>query len=121
MPAAPAASLGFSIDPTSQDVFPLRSLPDRVPCGRSGKKRHVSWGWRQAKDGSRAADGTIVRMPILRIGGTTYTSTEAFTWWCRRLTSTAVAAISGDSSGDPSHRRKSAEATDRQLDAAGFR
>ena len=70
--------------------------------------------WRWAKYGSRAADGTLVRLQTWRIGGRCVTSADAI--------QSFVAALSGTADpGQAVAATRTAEAVERELDAAGIR
>src|SRR4051794_24773631 len=76
----------FRIELATQTVFPLAELPNHAPARRGGRPLNIATGFRWAKDGARAADGTRVRLPIIQIAGTKCTSIEAFQWFCEHLT-----------------------------------
>src|SRR4051794_40021638 len=79
-----ASPVGYAIDPTAEEVFPLADLPANVPVRRGGRPLHKSIGFRWAK-GMRAADGANVALPTVTIGGAMFTSRQAFAWWVARL------------------------------------
>jgi hypothetical protein len=86
MSLASALVSAFRIDLSTQTTFPLSDLRKHVPPRRGGKPLNIATGFRWAKDGARAADGTRVRLPIIQIGGTKCTSLEALQWFCDQLT-----------------------------------
>ena len=106
----------FSIDLVAQNVFPLGDLPKHAPKRRGNKTLNKSTGFRWAKDGRKAADGSIVKLPTIRVAGSLCTSTEAFQAWCERL------SVGGGEPASPrttSARRRAVEAADRELEKLG--
>jgi hypothetical protein len=111
----------FRIDLATQVVFPLAELPNHAPRRRGGKRLNVATAFRWAKDGVRAKDGTLVRLPIIQVAGTKCTSIEAFQWFCDRL------SAGGDSTppepaatqGGSLARCRELEKVDRELDRMG--
>src|SRR4051812_48707200 len=59
------------IDSRSESLFTLTEVPEHVPKAR-GRRIHTSTIWRWTKRGIRG-----VKLETIRIGGRTYTSTEA--------------------------------------------
>jgi hypothetical protein len=93
-PSSPTPA--FRIDLASQRVFPLAELPNHVPPRRGGKPLHVATAFRWAKQGVRGQDGTLVRLPTLRVAGTKCTSLEALQWFCERLGANGTPGLSSD-------------------------
>jgi hypothetical protein len=110
----------FLIVLADQMVFALAELPKHVPLRRGGKKLHSATGFRWAKHGLPARDGSIVKLPTIQVAGTKCTSIEAFQWFCDRLS--GAAAPSGRAPGPraAAARRRAQEATDRALDRLGL-
>lgn len=76
----------YLIDPTRECLIALASLGAWYEK-RTGRKLHrtVPYGWRHR--GVKRADGTIVRLPTVRLGGTYFTSEQAIAWWTAALAS----------------------------------
>jgi hypothetical protein len=105
----------FVIDLATQTIFALSEYPDYAPR-RRGRKQHVATGYRLAKDGSRAVDGSKVLLPTLRLAGVRYTSVEALQWFAERLSRRP---------GHPTPQsrqesRKAADLAARELDRIGI-
>lgn len=60
------------IDTASETLVPVNEVPRLLPCRSTGKKIHISAIYRWAQRGIRG-----VRLDVVRIGGTSYTSREA--------------------------------------------
>jgi len=69
------------IDTASETLIPLREVPRLLPCRPNGKTIHISAVYRWAQRGVRR-----VRLEVLRIGGTTYTTREALQRFAEHLT-----------------------------------
>ena len=60
------------IDLATEDLIPTLDIPLRLPPRTSGRRIHPSTVYRWIQRGVRG-----VRLEVIRIGGTTYTSVEA--------------------------------------------
>lgn len=70
----------YQVDPNRDRLIAMARLVEWYEA-RTGRRLHrsVTYRWRQR--GVRAADGTVYRLPTVRIGGMRYTSEEAIAWW----------------------------------------
>ncbi len=106
----------YEFDLAQEEVFPLAELPEHIKHTRKGKKLHRSAGYRFSK-GRLARDGSLVALPVVKVGGGLCTSLGAFSWFCNKLS---------DGGGTPSAaqknvaRTRSAERAARELDAIGI-
>ncbi len=68
------------IDPCRERLIALARLGSWYE-ERTGRRLHrcVPYRWRQR--GVRSADGRVVRLPTIQLGGVRYTSEEAIAWW----------------------------------------
>ena len=69
------------IDLTAENLIPLRAVPRHLPPRPNGKRLHVSAIYRWAQRGVRG-----VRLELIRIGGTAYTTREALQRFAEHLT-----------------------------------
>jgi hypothetical protein len=92
-------------------------LPKHVPSRRGGKSLNIATGFRWAKDGARAADGSRVRLPIIQVAGTKCTSLEAFQWFCDQLT--GGGGTPPVASRTTTARRREIEKANHELDRRG--
>lgn len=69
------------IDITNEELIQLSKVPQHMPKRANGKKIHVSAVYRWINRGLRG-----VRLEVIRIGGTSYTSKEALQRFAERLT-----------------------------------
>lgn len=95
------------IDISTENLIAIRDAPKHLPL-RNGKKVHVSAVYRWASRGLR---GTVLES--IKVGGTTYTSTEALQRFAERLT---MGKAYADSPIRPS-RRKAVEDAKKYLSA----
>jgi hypothetical protein len=117
MSVSQVIALVFHIDLATQTVFPLAELPKHTPKRRGGKALNVATAFRWAKDGARAKDGTLVRLPIIQVAGTKCTSIEAFQWFCERLTAGGDSTFASPRS--TATRRREIEKADREVRKMG--
>jgi hypothetical protein len=75
----------FKILIKDQNIITLDEVGDHVPFRRGHKRLHVCTVYRWTKQGSRARDGSKVRLPTIQVGGTKCTSLEALQWFFDRL------------------------------------
>jgi hypothetical protein len=82
---------GYAIDPNRDRLIALARLVEWYEA-RTGRRLHrsVTYRWRQR--GVRAEDGSLLRLPTLRIGGVRYTSEEAIAWWTAAIDGQPAAA-----------------------------
>jgi len=69
------------IDITSANIIPLCEVPNHLPTRPNGKKIHISAVYRWISRGVRG-----ICLEVIRIGGRTYTSTEALQQFADRQT-----------------------------------
>jgi hypothetical protein len=85
-----------------------------LPHGVRDKPVHPATVYRWATRGVRAADGSVVRLETLRVGGVLHTSMEALQEFCERLTAAPTGGHTALSAARPSRAAKeAAEACDR--------
>lgn len=82
---------GYAIDPHRDRLIAMARLVEWYEA-RTGRRLHrsVTYRWRQR--GVRAEDGTMLRLPTVRIGGMRYTSEEAIAWWSAAIDGQPAAA-----------------------------
>jgi hypothetical protein len=74
----------------SHELIKLSRVNRRLPVGVKDKPVHPATPYRWATRGVRAADGTVVRLETIRVGGVLYTSCEALQRFCDRLSAGAT-------------------------------
>ena len=79
----------YSIDATRDRLIALARVSSWYEQ-RTGRKLHRTVPYRWRHRGVQTADGTLIRLPTVRLGGMRYTSEEAIAWW--------TAAIDGGTS-----------------------
>jgi hypothetical protein len=107
------------IDFTTEKPLSLAEAAKLVPPARSGKRCHLSTILRWIVKGSRAPDGTIVRLDGIRLGGRWLTSREALQRFSDRLTPRLDAKAEAAPRG-PGKRRRASERAAKQLQAMGI-
>ena len=85
------ATPGYAIDPNRDRLIALAGLATWYE-ERTGRRMHRSATYRWRQRGVRAADGTLLRLPTVRIGGIRYTSEEAIAWWTAAIDGQPAAA-----------------------------
>jgi hypothetical protein len=121
------------IDLSTERALTLREAAKLIPSSRKGRPTHISRVVRWITEGSRSADGRVVYLEALRLGGHWITSVEAIQRFGEALAlyrSTAASAgkQSGLSGPDPrtatarttATRRRSAERAARELERIGI-
>lgn len=102
---------GYSIDPNRDRLIALARLVEWYE-ERTGRRLHrsVTYRWRQR--GVRAEDGTVLRLPTVRIGGARFTSEEAIAWWTAAIdgqpaatAAARAAAVAADAEDEATLRR----------------
>ena len=79
-----AATTSIAGDLLQETCLSLAQAARRLPKVRGAKPPHPATLYRWATAGRKASSGQIVRLEILRVGGTNCTSTEALTrFFCR--------------------------------------
>lgn len=70
----------YQVDPNRDRLIALARLVEWFEA-RTGRRLHrsVTYRWRQR--GVRGEDGTVYKLPTIRIGGNRFTSEEAIAWW----------------------------------------
>lgn len=106
------------IDLATETVVTLTDAPRHLPSRRRGRKPHSSTLWRWAKYGVKGADGAVIKLETIRVGGSTCTSVEGLQRFCEALT--ARPEPGPHPSRTPAARRKAIEQADRALDAHGI-
>jgi Protein of unknown function (DUF1580) len=74
------------IDLTAEKPIPLAAAATLIPPARNGKKTHLSTILRWILRGSKAPDGTLVKLEAVRLGGRWLTSREALQRFSAKLT-----------------------------------
>src|SRR5262249_55058423 len=69
----------MAIDITTEQLLSLADAAKRLPGGRPGRKRHVSWFLRHKDD-----------IELIRLGGQWYTSVEALQRYVERSTEAPI-------------------------------
>lgn len=107
----PPTIASYVVDPHRDRLIPLARLVDWYQQ-RTGRRLHrsVTYRWRQR--GVRTPDGTVLRLPCVRIGGIRYTSEEAIAWWAAAIDGQPAAAaaaraavVAANSADDETLRR----------------
>ena len=75
----------MTIDPTAGDVLPLAAVCVMFPAGRQGRPLSLRTLKRWAKDGCRAADGSLIRLAMTKAGSRLLTSRAAVKAFVARL------------------------------------
>jgi hypothetical protein len=101
------------INLSTEELLTLAQAARLRPPGRNGRPQHVSTVYRYALKGFRG-----VRLEVVRLGGSLYTSRQALQRFAERLTATSV-------HGDPTRqsttqRRQSREHAAKRLDQVGI-
>jgi hypothetical protein len=77
------------IDPATEVLRPLAEAAGRLPRLRGGWAVATSTVWRWARRGVRNRDSAVVRLEVLKVGGTCCTSDQALARFFRALTESA--------------------------------
>ena len=75
----------MAIDVFSERVISLKEATRLLPKSSRSKKLHVSTVYRWSVGGLKSKDGMVVRLEVVKIGGTTCTSQEALQRFFDRL------------------------------------
>jgi hypothetical protein len=74
------------INLTAESPLSLAQAAKLIPPARNGKRCHLSTLLRWVLKGSKAPDGTLVKLEATRLGSRWVTSREALQRFCDRLT-----------------------------------
>jgi hypothetical protein len=85
-----SSSLTYTIDPSHDRLIALATFP-RWHEERTGRRIHRTLPYQWRSRGVLATDGTVRRLPTIRIGGVRYTSEEAIAWWTAAINGSASA------------------------------
>src|SRR5262245_61856421 len=108
------------IDLSCETAHNLSDLCQYVPPGRDGTKTHLSTLLRWVLKGVRAADGRVVRLDALRLGGRWISARQALQRFAEALTPRAEAPAPIQTPRSPSKRQRAAEKAGQQLEAMGI-
>ena len=75
----------MAIDESCEALRPFAEAARRLPALRGGKPVHPATVWRWATRGVRGRDGTVVRLQMIKLGGTCCTSDAALARFFRAL------------------------------------
>ena len=75
----------MAIDVFSERVISLKEATGLLPKSPRNKKLHASTIYRWSLGGLRSKDGMVVRLEVVKVGGTTCTSQEALQRFFDRL------------------------------------
>jgi hypothetical protein len=104
---------------TDETLISLSEVCRLLPPGRNGAKPALGTILRWILGGSRAPDGTLVRLEAIRIGGKWLTSREALARWTAKLTP----RLRDNPMSPPRtvrQRRRAAEQAERELENLGI-
>jgi hypothetical protein len=106
------------IDLSTETVFSLREAAKVLPPARRGRPVSFQCVLRWVLDGTRAADGQLIKLEALRLGARWVTSRQALQRFAEALTPQA----SGNQvpTRTPRQRRKAAEKAERELEQLGI-
>ena len=99
------------IDISTEDLIPVRDIPNHVPKQPSGKKIHLSACYRWMKPGIQG-----IRLETLFIAGCRYSSKQALNRFWHRVTE----AKDGVKIGSTSCSRKTKSTSEKELNDAGW-
>jgi hypothetical protein len=108
------------LDLTTETPIPLAAAARLVPPGRNGKHCHLSTLLRWITRGTKALDGTAVRLEALRLGDRWVTSREALQRFAERLTPRLDDAPPPTAPRTPAARRRASERAAEQLATLGI-
>ncbi len=108
------------LDLTAETPLSLEAAARLVPPARGGKRCHISTILRWILDGSRAPDGSRVRLEAVRLGGKWVTSAPALQRFAERLTPRPADAPPLPSLRTPGQRRRAAERAGAELQKLGL-
>jgi hypothetical protein len=101
------------IDISTEELLTMAQAAQLRPPGRNGRPQHISTTYRHALAGFRG-----VRLEVVRLGGSLYTSRQALQRFAERLT---AASVHGAPTRQPTtQRRQSCEHAAERLDRVGI-
>ena len=100
------------IDIGAETLIPIREVPRHLPPRPNGKRVHMSACYRWIKRGVRG-----VRLDSIKIGGSTYTSTEALQRFADHLSSGRREEPKAVPAQTPTRQRQIDKASDRLAEA----
>jgi Protein of unknown function (DUF1580) len=98
------------IDIVAEHLIPIREVPRHLPCRRTGRRVHISAVYRWI---GRGVGG--VQLESVKVGGSTYTTTEALQRFSDRLSHPNTDSPSAPSLTS-SARRKQIDASTRHVE-----
>jgi hypothetical protein len=107
------------LDFTAERPLALADAAKLVPAARGGKRCHLSTILRWVLKGSKAPDGTLVRLEAARLGGRWLTSREALQRFSARLTPSPEADAQLYPRG-PGKRRRTSDRAAAELEKLGL-
>src|SRR4051794_26522232 len=107
----------MSVDLATEHRLTAHEATRLIPSYRPGQPTHHSRIIRAITKGSRAIDGTLVRLEAVRLGGQWITSVEAIQRWAERLAQGQPAQPVAPRTSTA--RRKAVEHADRELEKLG--
>ncbi len=108
------------LDLTTETPLSLEAAARLVPPARGGKRCHLSTILRWIIDGSRAPDGSRVRLEAVRLGGKWVTSAAALQRFAERLTPRPADTPEAPARRTPGQRRRAAERAGAELQRMGI-
>ncbi len=108
------------LDLTAEQPISLEAAARLVPPARGGKRCHISTLLRWIVDGSRAPDGSRVRLEAVRLGGKWVTSAAALQRFAERLTPRPADGPAPPPPRTPGQRRRAAERAGAELQKLGI-
>jgi hypothetical protein len=101
------------IDRNTEELLTLAEAARLRPPGRNGRPQHISTVYRHALKGFRG-----VRLEVVRLGGSLYTSRQALQRFAERLTAASVHGAPSQQS--TTQRRQACEHAAERLDQVGI-
>jgi hypothetical protein len=109
------------IDIKTEPLIPIATVTHIVPPARSGRETHLSTILRWILRGTKAPDGTVVRLEAVRLGGRWMTSREALQRFAERLTPRLAGDTEETSTPrSPSARRRAHARATKELEQHGI-
>src|SRR5262245_48065203 len=104
-------------DPTTEQLYSLSVAITWAPPARRGRRQHISTWVRWILRGVRLPDGTLLRLPAVRIGSRWMVSREAWGRWIAAQTPPLDDAPAPSSTPTPTRRRAAAERAAAELES----
>ena len=108
----------MAIDVFSERVVSLKEAIALLPKSPRNKRLHVSTIYRWSLGGLRSKDGMVIRLEVVKIGGTTCTSQEALQRFFDRLSGDS--AVVTPASFTARQRLRQIEKAEKELRRAGI-